>query len=396
MDYLDLTSPFWDKFRAIALQNNFTPRPHPWESIGDSIESHFVAMLGWAIANIHPPLFSFWWDRDRPKLRKDVFNIPLNHYNSSPLLHLAARKSFMSAIEELLHVSKPNLLDHKGRLALHHAAETGSSVSIADAAEQTPLFIAAKQLNPYAVKLLIDRDAAIVIRDQFGSLPIESAVSSLLGVEATRGKSPLALLQAIKDDNESAAICLLQLGADPNRRWISDTPLHIAVQTGKLSTFGLLIQAGATIEYEQLHQAAQLGRTDVVKLLVASAEAIASANHHSPDLLRNKSSTKSPSLWGSKVLALAGLRNHAEIVTCLAKVTGEYQLDPDTIISILRDQNAALNWCIMEGEPRLDYSRPEMAPRLLLAIAAGAGNDQANGEYINCGLVEKKGGTGGS
>jgi hypothetical protein len=126
MDWIDNTSTFYGKFRTIALESSFSWRVHPWESIGDSFESHMVGLLRWAIANKHSPLFELMRDPASPKLRRDVFNIPLYHYNNMPLLHLAARVDFITAVEKLVHLSEPRLLDHKKRLAIHHAAETGS------------------------------------------------------------------------------------------------------------------------------------------------------------------------------------------------------------------------------------------------------------------------------
>jgi hypothetical protein len=126
MDWIDSTSTFYGKFRTIALESSFSWRVYPWESIGDSFESHMVGFLGWAIANKHSPLFELMRDPASPKLRRDVFNIPLYHYNNMPLLHPAARADFITAVEKLVHLSKPRLLDHKRRLAIHHAAETGS------------------------------------------------------------------------------------------------------------------------------------------------------------------------------------------------------------------------------------------------------------------------------
>ncbi|KAL3443480.1 ankyrin repeat-containing domain protein [Aspergillus insuetus] len=128
MDCIDNSSTFYSKFKTIALESSFSWRVHPWESIGDSFESHMVGLLGWAIANKHSPLFELMRDPASPKLscERMYSTSPSIIIKNMPLLHLAARMGFIPAVEELLHLSKPRLLDHKRRLAIHHAAETGS------------------------------------------------------------------------------------------------------------------------------------------------------------------------------------------------------------------------------------------------------------------------------
>lgn len=72
----------WNKFRTLALNPNLSWRFHPWEPIGQSLDSHYSCLLGWSVANRHLPLFSLLISSPYPKPRNDIFHLPLIHYGN--------------------------------------------------------------------------------------------------------------------------------------------------------------------------------------------------------------------------------------------------------------------------------------------------------------------------
>ncbi|KAL4782688.1 hypothetical protein BJX76DRAFT_358742 [Aspergillus varians] len=188
-DSIDSSSSLWRKFRRIALTQETTRPVHPWEAVGESADSHFMATLAWAIDKKHRPLFSLLVGLDRPQLNSEVFNIPLYHYSNVPLLHLAARSNFPEALNYLMKVSKHPLLDCKKRLALHHAAETGSieamrqllgkfriSINDRDIKGHTPLHLATMNNHDEMIILLVKKGAMLSITDRDGQTPFWYAI----------------------------------------------------------------------------------------------------------------------------------------------------------------------------------------------------------------------------
>jgi ankyrin repeat protein len=240
-DGIDKSSPSWGKFMKFALEQHFSLRVHPWESIGQSAESHCVSGLGWAIANRHQPLFSLLLDTNEPKMNKSVFNIPLYHYKNIPLLHLAARNDFPSAVGHLVRLSKHPLLDHNRRLALHHAAESGSlramglllprlstSINDRDVDGYTPLHLAAMNKRNGMIELLIDRGASLSVTDK---------------------KERIPLFYAVENFDCSTVQALISKGADVNTRDSTlQSPLFVAAEGLNASAVALLMCHSADAE----------------------------------------------------------------------------------------------------------------------------------------------------
>jgi uncharacterized protein len=110
---------------------------------------------------------------------------------------------------------------------------------------------------------------------------------------------------------------LLAAGADPNRPTLSRTPLSLAVNTGDVEVITLLLDAGANPAGEAwspfsklprpkgglafcgnaLHEAAEKGFTDVVRLLCSRGADVVARDHE-----------------GKTALQIAGERGHTEIV----------------------------------------------------------------------------------
>jgi hypothetical protein len=127
---IDKDSTSWDKFRMLALEPNLSWRLHPWEPLGESLDSHFSGLLGWAIVNRHLPLLDLLFGLQNPKPRTDIFNLPFCHYSNLPPLHLASRIGDAESNQWLLRVCNPKKIDDAGRTALDHAAETGHTDAV--------------------------------------------------------------------------------------------------------------------------------------------------------------------------------------------------------------------------------------------------------------------------
>ena len=122
-------SMYWDRFRTLALQPNLTWRMHPWVSLGKSMGSHYSGLLGWAIANRHRPLIDILVHTNDRKMR-DVFNLPLSHYNNLLPLHLAARINDVDILSSLLPNCDPKKKDLNGWTTIHNCADVGAELSL--------------------------------------------------------------------------------------------------------------------------------------------------------------------------------------------------------------------------------------------------------------------------
>lgn len=120
-------SSCWHRFRTLALEPNLSWRLHPWPPIGESIDSHYSGLLGWAISNTHLSLLSLLLGLQNPKPSSDIFQ-PLYHYDNLPTLHLASRKGDAEMVRLLLPLCEPDKTDNESRTALHHAAQIAFAV----------------------------------------------------------------------------------------------------------------------------------------------------------------------------------------------------------------------------------------------------------------------------
>ncbi|KAL4886174.1 hypothetical protein BJY04DRAFT_213708 [Aspergillus karnatakaensis] len=485
LETIDDSSTFWGRFKAIALNNSFSERVHPWDIIGDSLESHLVGMLAWAIANKHTPLFSLLGDPDFPSIRKEVFNIPLYYYDNMPLLHLAAKMNFIPAIQKLLQHSKPGLLDHKKRLLIHHAAGSGSTEAMniviqsrqahinaqdidgrsplhfaalnnshdvvkilldfpgidadipdvfgktplfyaievgnntvvkalihdgaypehKDAKGQTPAFIAAARLNADALKLVLpyklDKDAV----DNYGHTALQMAVASVLRLDThqiAEGQVETALIKAIRCNNEPALKALLLLGANPNAEiHATDVPIMAAMRVGNCSFVNMLVEAGATVnayypsllrsplslaihlgrtdfvevltrggivfDYKLFAEAARLGHSDIVRLLVGESLRTPWTLPSDPLNPFDSPFNLQPA---TTAITLACCYNHPAVVDILANRYRCFR--PDTIVSTLIDYDQFLANLILQ---EIDQTDDDIY-QLLLAIAAACDSVQ--------------------
>lgn len=202
-------SPHWDNFRRLALEPNLSWRLHPWPPLGESLNSHYFGLLGWAIVHYHVPLLDLLLGIQDFKPRDGIFNMPFYQYDNLPALHLASRAGNTEIIKRLLEVCNPNKKDNNHQTGLHHAAETGRvDVSL----------------------LLIQRQASLKAQDNRGRTALHSA--------AERGH--VSVVQALIDG-----------GADINQKdYMGRTALFLAAGNGHETVVRMLFGQGADLNME--------------------------------------------------------------------------------------------------------------------------------------------------
>jgi ankyrin repeat protein len=116
------------------------------------------------------------------------------------------------------------------------------------------------------------------VLDRDGYQPLHFAVSSSLQLgthKIARGKTAAALIRSVKNGNNSALKCLLQVGANPDGdKRTHEVPIMVAVQAGNCYSVDLLAEAGAkidiynsTLKHTPLSLAYHLGYKDIVETL---------------------------------------------------------------------------------------------------------------------------------
>jgi len=203
-------------------------------------------------------------------------------------LYLACRQANGAMVVKLLAAgANPNSSLPNGETALMTAAATGSIEAAkalvdrgaqVDARDhdrgQTALMWAASEQHPEMVRLLIESHADINARSKGGFTPllfaarsgnIESArlliaAGANINDAAPDGSTPLLVASASEvaiaskdyklnvrpSDHEKLAIFLLENGADPSKTdELGRTPLHVAVETGRVELVKALLAHGA-------------------------------------------------------------------------------------------------------------------------------------------------------
>jgi uncharacterized protein len=110
---------------------------------------------------------------------------------------------------------------------------SGEEVNARDRDKATPLIIAVQNNQPDAVQLLIDAKSDLNAANKFGSTPV--LIAAMFG--------HVRILEA-----------LLKAGADPNfcdpKDYSEHPPLHLACNRGQLECVKLLVQYGASVNYQ--------------------------------------------------------------------------------------------------------------------------------------------------
>ena len=265
---IDKGSDCWPNFRTLALEPNFSWRWHPWEPIGQSLQSHYCGLLGWATAKQHLPLLHALLTSQEVRANMEIFNLPLYHHGNLPVLHLASRTGNIRAVELLLPLCDPKKTDNNRRTALHHAADIGCtdtavqlvkrrvSKDVKDENGDTALEIAARNGHQDVVRFLVELGVHTNAKRK------ERIMSKVLSLAAMNG-------------HDDTVRVLADLGADirgkDDNGW---TVLHQAAMNDHYSTIRALIKLGADVdvkdgnEWAALHWAASNGHRNTVRALI--------------------------------------------------------------------------------------------------------------------------------
>ena len=285
--------PFWEAFCRLALAPNSSWRMHPWTPLGQSLDSHYLSLLGWASVHQHFPLMEAILGAGGPKLKNDLFRIPLVYYGSLPVLHLVARTGNHAMLMMVISKCDIKLIDPSRRTALHYAAEVGSYpcvraliqsgavVEAQDVSGLTPLHLAAQFGHRASAKALLDAGARSSIRSSAASgmkFPVqlaaahghEAAVKLLLDsvhkVQIPRNSRNEVLLYAAEYGWSGVVTKLLAEGADVDAANESkERAVEVAAKNGNVETIQILLRSGASYFGGPLFLAATYGVADIVQ-----------------------------------------------------------------------------------------------------------------------------------
>ena len=260
-------SPFWTKFKILALEPNESWKFHPWDS-GKTQATHYRALFEWAVRNRHIPLLELTRELAVGSRLSDL--VKKEFENGSFALHYASSQGFFDIVEILLGVSKVNMVDEEQKTALHRAAESGQDA---------------------VVHLLLEKQAKANLRDKFGRTALilaadcgyEAVVNLLLkngpGVNMKDNKGWTALHWTAESGHEAAARLLIHNGADADSKDnYRRTPLLWAARKGHEAVVKLLLEKAADVESKDdsgqtpLSWVAENGHETVMKLMKSRIE----------------------------------------------------------------------------------------------------------------------------
>ncbi|XP_066434673.1 transient receptor potential cation channel subfamily A member 1 isoform X2 [Eleutherodactylus coqui] len=193
-------------------------------------------------------------------------------------LHLAVQKNQLDSVKLLLtRGANPNKLNHYRLSPLHQAIQlhynsivetlldnSTTDLNLEGDLGNTPIMQACYKDNAEALLMLFDRDVKLCKRNKIGCYPIHmTAFAGSLKCMDLVLKKGEALGFSMEDhinftDNEKSS------------------PLHVAVQNGRLEVVKACIGYGARVDFKQidnatpLHFAATQGATEIVRFMVSS------------------------------------------------------------------------------------------------------------------------------
>jgi ankyrin repeat protein len=265
---------FYPEFCNLALEPSPDWRLHPWESLGQSLNSHYLGLLGWSIANQHDPLLDLLLGlllgRNHRSLRRETFNKPLPSYDYTLPLNLAAKSHNLKIFKKLLDVCNAHLKDSKKKTALHHAAESNFHEALSilinkkvdkDSMDEDGMkaFHLAVACGSYA--------AAEILK------PSKSEIDEKVGVSCQT-----ALHLAAKNGHHRVLEFLIRNGAEIEEKDLYGyTALHHAVENNHELSVQQLLDHNANVEatidqrldlQRPMHIAAREGYDVIIRLLL--------------------------------------------------------------------------------------------------------------------------------
>jgi len=229
-------------------------------------------------------------------------------FGSSPLL-LAAYKGRIDVVEALLKVANTKLRDHNGRTALHLAVIAG----VDDGTERELHRQWIRPVDKDVIKLLLDKDVGIEVKDRFGRTPLSWAAG--MGREAVVQR-------------------LLENGAkiEAKDNFYGRTPLLWAADNGHVAVVQRLLKNSAYIEAEDT----EYGRTP---LSWAAGKGHAAVVQR---LLENRADIEAKdNFYGRTPLSWAAGNGHADVVQRL--------LENHAQIEANRFGRTPLSWAAANG-----------------------------------------------
>ncbi|KAM6327002.1 CARD- and ANK-domain containing inflammasome adapter protein-like [Podargus strigoides] len=193
-------------------------------------------------------------------------NINALNSSSGTLLHVAATNGHLRIMEYLISKgAKTDVRDKKGRTPLHRAAEKGHGDGVEmllqcgaymyslDKEGKTPLHVAARNNHSHIVKMLLKEEA-----------------------RSYRNQHNFLHMAALKDES-SLAEMLLKAGAPTDGKdERGQTALSYAVSQGSENTAKVLLEAGASVDFNMAERAFNSNHPSIFKILLEHSKDLSS------------------------------------------------------------------------------------------------------------------------
>ena len=369
-------SSSWQNFKELVLGKHLSWDVLPWSPPGQSLDSRYQDILGWAIMKSHQPMLHTLLHESIPKPRKEIFDLPLPQYEGCLPIELATRvksiEVFKSLLPQCTSLNIPRLMCLVAESGFVHGIDAILDFShyriqyVAN--EETPLavavrldhydFVARLFRTPFQpdvtqmldalsvasrtgncnmIQALLRLGASIKLRPDEAIIPLSEA-SRYQHVDAMiillqegpklycRSLNPL-LLEAVGWNHIGPVQALLDHGAEPNYASSWRTLLHLAIENEKFDMVQLLLQEGAdpngypNVEPTPLELAAKKALFPIAQLLLADG-----AKMHGAAVRTSRKAT---------ILHWASIGGSVEILKAVASAEAEFPRKRWAVVSSL-------------------------------------------------------------